>query len=121
MSYYTVEDVLEVGDSHYLLAESFREIMESNEGAIFSYTKILIPTDSNDDVNGSQHVSDGGNDFTYRDADWDEIENASSLGFYEYFSNFGDVYTGHYYEGDMNHFCAIVVDPPPYAVEVIVK
>ena len=77
---------------------------------------IVTPTDTNDDVSGSQHVSNGGTDFSYRDADFDDIDNATSIGFYEHFSRTATDYTGHYYRGDMRHFPAIVVNPPAYAV-----
>lgn len=80
------------------------------------FTPILVPTSTNDDVNGSQHASNGGTDFTYRDADMDDVQRATTLGYYEYFSNYGVGYTGHYYNGDGRHFDAIVLDPPAYAV-----
>jgi hypothetical protein len=83
-----------------------------------AYIKILIPTDSNDDLNGSQHVSGGDNDFTYRDATEDEVREATTLGYYEYFSEYGGEYTGHYYNGSDQKFAAIVIDPPAYAVAV---
>lgn len=82
------------------------------------YTKVLTPSSTNDDVNGSQHVRNGGTDFTYDDADFDTVASASSLGYYEYFSNYYGRYTGHYYNGDGNHFDAVVIDPPAYAVDV---
>lgn len=81
------------------------------------YIKVLVPSDSNDDVNGSQHVSNGGTDFTYRDADSDDVVNGSALGFYPYFRKFYSGYTGHSYEGEGEFFSAIVVDPPAYAVD----
>jgi hypothetical protein len=80
------------------------------------YTKILIPTATNDDVNGSQHAHNGGTDFTYRDATMEDVLEASAVGVYDYFSNVdAQTYTGHYYNGDGAHFQAIVVDPPAYA------
>lgn len=88
--------------------------------SLTGYQKVLIPTDENDDVTGSQHAANGGNDFTYRDATWDEINDANSMGVYDYFSNYGGVYTGHYYQGDGAHFQALVVNPPAYAVEEVV-
>lgn len=97
--------------------DALLDLIDNNEDVYFSsFLSILVPTDSNDDVNGSQHVSDGGSDFTYRDATFEDVQNATSIGHYEYFSNFGDVYTGHYYNGDGNYFSAIVIDPPSYAV-----
>lgn len=89
-----------------------------NNNISSSVAPFLIRTDSNDDINGSQHVTGGGTDFTYRDATEDEIINAESLGYYEYFSRYGDVYTGHYYQGEDHHFEAIVVDPPTYAIDI---
>ena len=81
---------------------------------------VLVPTDTNDDVNGSQDSGGGGTDFTYRTATWDDVDHATTLGFYEYFSVEGDHYTGHYYNGDRRHFDAIVVNPPAYAATVTV-
>jgi hypothetical protein len=77
---------------------------------------VLVPTDSNDDVNRSQHARDGGNDFGYRDATEDDLDGATTLGHYEYFSGYGSGYTGHYYNGDGRHFEAIVLNPPAYAI-----
>ena len=81
------------------------------------YLKVLTPTATNDDVNGSQHVSNGGTDFTYRDAEVEDVAAASTLGYYEYFSGYYGDYTGHYYNGDGHHFAALVVDPPAYAAD----
>lgn len=87
----------------------------------YAGTPVLIPTDTNDDVNGSQHASNGGTDFTYRDATGADVENGvTALGYYEYFSNEGDHYTGHYYNGDRRHFAALVLNPPAYAATVTV-
>lgn len=90
------------------------QVMADNH-AFSPYTKVLVPTETNDDVNGSQHVTNGGNDFTYRDATEDDVASATTLGYYEYFSGYGSVYTGHYYEGDSRYFEAVVLDPPAYA------
>ena len=79
------------------------------------YMKLLVPTASNDDVNGSQHASNGGNDFTYQDATIDDLLNATSAGIYDYFSVYADGYTGHYYQGSDSKFQAIVLNPPAYA------
>lgn len=91
-----------------------------HEHSLSGYTRVLVPTATNDDVNGSQHASNGGTDFTYRDADEDDVAAASTLGYYEYFSGYGAGYTGHYYNGDGRHFDALVLDPPAYAVAVTV-
>lgn len=88
--------------------------------SLTGYTPILTPTDKNDDINGSQHAANGGTDFTYRDATWDEVSEASSLGVYDYFSNYAGEYTGHYYQGDGSHFRALVVNPPTYAIEEVI-
>lgn len=86
---------------------------------IQGFTQVLTPTSTNNDVNGSQHA--GANiDFTYEDASMDDVLNASALGYYEYFSSYFGVYTGHYYNGDGQHFDAVVVNPPSYAAEVTV-
>lgn len=79
---------------------------------------VLKPTASNDDVNGSQHASNGGTDFTYQDATIEDVRDASTLGYYEYFANYSfDTYTGHYYQGDDRKFDALVIDPPAYAAD----
>lgn len=78
---------------------------------------ILTPTDTNDDVNGSQHVSNGGTDFTYRDATAQDLLAATSIGYYEYFSRTETGYTGIQYNGDGRLFPAIVINPPAYAID----
>jgi hypothetical protein len=86
------------------------------------YTRVLTPTASNDDVNGSQHAHNGGTDFTYRDIEEDDLSDVSGIGYYEYFSETysGGEITGHYYNGSERKFEAIVINPPAYAVRVIV-
>lgn len=95
-----------------LRREVFEYMLDENLGA---YTRVLVPTESNDDINGSQHASGGGTDFTYRDATDDDLQSVSTLGYYEYFSSYRGAYTGHYYEGDGDHFEALVLNPPAYA------
>lgn len=87
------------------------------EPNVQAYTKILKRTHSNDDVNGSQN---GGSntDFTYEDVSTYDVSNASSLGYYEYFSDYNGVYTGHYYQGEETKFSAVVIDPPEYAIQM---
>jgi len=81
--------------------------------------QVLTPTATNDDVNGSAHVADGGTDFTYQDATENDAAAATSLGYYEYFSDCGyGTYTGHYYNGSSSKFVAVVIDPPAYAATV---
>lgn len=80
--------------------------------------RVLSPTSSNDDINGSQHAANGGTDFTYEDAREDQFHSASSLGFYEYFAETFGGYTGHYYHGSDQKFAAVVIDPPAYAASV---
>lgn len=89
--------------------------MVASFGVDDPYMKLLVPTASNDDVNGSQHASNGGNDFTYQDATIDDILNAKSAGIYDYFSKCRLGYTGHYYQGSDAKFQAIVLNPPAYA------
>lgn len=86
------------------------------------YMRVLTPTASNDDVNGSQHVSNGGTDFTYRDIEEDDLDGVTGLGYYEYFSETysGGEITGHYYNGSEQKFDAIVLNPPAYAITVTV-
>lgn len=80
-----------------------------------SSIRLVTPTSTNDDVDGSQR---NGSDFTYRDVTEEEVAHASSLGYYEYFSRQGDIYTGHYYQGEGQKFDAIVIDPPAYEVDI---
>jgi len=110
-----ISDVLFNRDVSQRVREVLYSIFEDH-CEVSEYTKILKPSDTNNDQNGSQHSAIGGTDFTYVDATEDDINEAKSLGFYEYFSDYGGGYTGHYYEGDGNHFAAIVVDPPEYAI-----
>jgi len=91
------------------------DILES-EYSIDAHSSILTPTATNDDVNGSQHASNGGNDFTYEDADESSLSQDSlTFGVYDYFSREGSHYTGHYYNGESHKFAALVVNPPAYA------
>lgn len=97
-------------------------VLMDRENITSPYMRVLTPTATNDDVNGSQHANNGGNDFTYRDVEEDDLSNVSGLGYYEYFSEAysGGEITGHYYNGSDQKFEAIVLDPPAYAVTVIV-
>lgn len=80
---------------------------------------VLKRTATNNDVDGSQH--DGEIDFTYEDADENDVRETTSLGYYEYFSQYGfGTYTGHYYNGSDQKFAAIVINPPAYAATVYV-
>lgn len=94
----------------------FRIVVEEN--ITDPYTAVIMPSETNDDVNGSQHVSNGGTDFTYVDASASDIAEASTMGYYEYFSREGSHYTGHYYNGEPTKFAAVVVDPPAYAASI---
>jgi hypothetical protein len=81
--------------------------------------KVLTPTDTNNDVNGSQHVSNGGTDFTYRDVTESDLWDATSIGYYDYFGTVNSsIYTGHSYEGSERRFSAIVINPPEYAIDI---
>jgi hypothetical protein len=93
------------------------DIVLDNPGFGF-WSSILTPTAANDDVNGSQHASNGGNNFTYEDASYDQLSDSYGLTFgtYDYFAREGSLYTGHSYHGEGNRFEAIVVNPPTYAV-----
>lgn len=82
--------------------------------------KVIMPTAANDDINGSQHASGGGNDFTYEDVSEEDVREATTFGYYEYFSEYYGIYTGHYYNGSDAKFAAIVIDPPAYAVEITI-
>lgn len=100
----------------FSLKRAILELMENN--SVYQDLEVLIPSESNDDVNGSQHARNGGNDFTYDSATEENVLAAETLGHYEYFSSTGYGYTGHYYHGSDSKFAAIVIDPPAYAVEI---
>lgn len=102
------------------LSASFREgifgiITAQN---LSPYTKVLKPTASNNDINGSQHHNHE-IDFTYEDVETIDLhEGISTVGIYDYFSSEGSThYTGHYYHGSEWKFQALVIDPPAYAAE----
>lgn len=111
-----VQDILFSSTASLELKAAVLELCHQH--SLSAYTKVVTPTATNDDVNGSQHASNGGTDFTYRDATEEDVAAASTLGYYEYFTGYGDQYTGHYYNGDGRYFDAIVLDPPAYAVTV---
>lgn len=108
-----VQDIIFDPDVSLHLKTTLLELC--HEHRISGFTQVLTPSASNNDVNGSQHSGESFIDFTYRDVDMDDVESASTLGYYEYFSNYGVGYTGHYYNGDGRHFDAVVIDPPAYA------
>lgn len=113
----TISDIIFNYRTSFSIKEAFLELMEQE--SIHSDLQILKPTSTNDDVNGSQHASNGGNDFTYEDATVDDVIGGSTLGYYEYFANsYGGNYTGHSYEGSGERFAAVVVNPPAYAATV---
>lgn len=114
-----ISDIIFSNSAPLHLKKAILEIMDQN-GITDAYMKVLIPTESNDDVNGSQHARNGGNDFTYTDPSEGDLNDVHGLGYYEYFSVEGDLYTGHYYNGSYDKFAAIVLDPPEYAVSVTV-
>lgn len=112
---FMVDDVL----SDSALSNDFRSVLENlvEEHPGSAYCRVLVPTEDNNDIDGSQHHSERIN-FTYEDASYEDILNASSLGFYENFSNYdGDTYTGNIYDGTGHLFAAVVVNPPNYAVD----
>jgi len=113
----TITDII---FSDQLMLSTKQALLELiHDKQIRSDVQVLKPTATNDDVNGSQHASNGGNDFGYEDATMDDVTDGSSLGYYEYFSeSFAGQYTGHYYNGHGAHFAAVVIDPPAYAVSV---
>lgn len=110
-------DIQDILFSDQLPADRKRDIISLLDalGINNPYLRVLVPTDANDDINGSQHVSGGGTDFTYRDATLDDVLYASSAGVYDYFSEYAGRYTGHYYNGSDTKFQALVFDPPAYA------
>lgn len=115
-----ISDILFSPYASSSLKRAVFELMESNRITNASMP-VLTPTATNDDINGSQHVANGGTDFSYEDASDSQIENASSLGYYEYFrsvSSSGSPYTGNQYHGEGSMFAAVVVDPPAYAAEI---
>lgn len=80
-----IQDIIFNPDVTYTVKQAVLALMEA-EHISDPYTRVLTPTMSNDDVNGGQHSSHGGSDFTYEDLTVDVINDASALGFYEYFS-----------------------------------
>ena len=115
----TISDLIFDYRVGFHIKEALLEVME-REG-VHSDLPVLKPTATNDDVNGSQHVSNGGTDFGYDDATVDDVVDGSTLGYYENFAeSYGSSgsYTGHSYEGSGSRFAAVVVDPPAYAATV---
>lgn len=115
-----ISDILFSPYTSSSLKRAVFELMESNRITDAS-TPVLTPTATNDDINGSQHVANGGTDFSYEDASDSQIEDASSLGYYEYFLPItagSSIYTGNQYHGEGFMFAAVVVDPPAYAAEI---
>lgn len=109
-------DLLHSSQASLTLKTAILEILENN-GVTYP-VEVLVPTAANSDINGSQHAGDD-IDFTYEDATEAHFEDASSLGYYEYFSSTGfGKYTGHYYQGSDSKFGAVVINPPAYAVEI---
>lgn len=94
-------DIADVIFSSYMPAQVKRAFLEImiDEKITDQTIKIIRPTDTNDD-------------FTYQDATEDEIYDATTLGYYKYFFNYGSNYTGHQYYGTGNPFEAIVINPP---------
>ncbi len=114
-----ISDALLSSDVPFTVKRAILDLMGSNQ--IRTDLMILKPTATNDDINGSQHARNGGTDFTYEDADLEDVAEASSLGYYEYFrsiSSSGSPYTGNQYHGEGYMFAALVVDPPAYAAEI---
>jgi len=115
----TISDIIFDYRVGFHIKEAFLELMELE--SVHSNLQILKPTATNDDVNGSQHVSNGGTDFGYDDATIDDVVEGSTLGYYEYFAesySSSGSYTGHSYEGSGSRFAAVVVNPPAYAATV---
>ena len=120
----TLNDLKEMlqDDPHVDNATTIENIVEYAEDTYFSgdYEPILIPSDANNDVNGSAHHPYDVH-FTYRDATEEEILEASSIGTHSFaeamFATDDEQYTGHGYDGVGEYFYALVVDPPKYAQE----
>jgi hypothetical protein len=94
------------------LREMLAELSVNDE-----YLQVLVPTEENNDVNGSQHGLGGETVyFTYQDATITDVREAVAAGVYDYFgAHYSGGYTGHYYDGAEDKFQAIVFDPPAYA------
>lgn len=113
-------NVSELLDENEYLIDSMMELRSKNNISFSSLAdmKVLKPSATNNDVNGSQH-HDFIVDFTYVEATREDAYSISNLGYYEYFGEIGDgKYTGHYYEGNSYKIEAIVIDPPEYAIDV---
>lgn len=113
-------DISEILFDYQVPFSTKHAILDLMERESISYDMpVLKPTAANDDVNGSQHASNGGNDFTYEDAELEDVLNGSALGYYEYFGTIStNYYTGHSYHGSDSKFAAVVIDPPAYAATV---
>lgn len=115
-------DISEVFFSDYIGPSVKRAVLDlMTSYSIHSDLRVLMPTESNDDINGSQHAAGGGTDFTYEDATEADVAGARTLGYYQHFSVYSStLYTGNQYQGDGNLFSAIVVDPPAYAADITI-
>lgn len=113
-------NVLEVIEQRPEIEDDLWETYQGNGGRsilMFVQMPVLVPTDENNDTNGS---NSGGSNFTYRNATEDDVENATTVGIYDYFGAYsidGSIYSGNQYETYGCLFEAIVLDPPAYAVE----
>ena len=115
-----ISDILFGEYAPLALKQAVLELIEK-ERITDRYIPVLKRTATNDDVNGSQHSSTGGTDFSYEDALYEDVRGASSLGYYEYFRSItvgSSIYTGNQYHGTGYMFPALVIDPPEYAVGV---
>ena len=113
-------NVLEVLEQRPEIEDELWEVYQGNGNSsilMFVRTPVLVPTDENNDTNGS---NSGGNNFTYRDATEEDVDKATTAGIYDCFGTYNldnSIYSGNQYETDGYLFQAIVLDPPAYAVE----
>lgn len=116
-------NVLEVLEQRPEIEDDLWGIFERESyGGVLRFVNlpVLVPTDENNDINGSQHHPQEIN-FTYRDATEEDVRKATTAGYYEYFGEYSydtSIYSGNQYETNGYLFDAIVLDPPAYAVSV---
>lgn len=113
-------NVLEVLEHRPAIEDDLWEMYQNNGNysiLMFVQTPVLVPTDENNDTDGT---NSGGDNFTYRDATEKDVDKATTAGLYDYFGTYhldSTIYSGNQYETDGYLFQAIVLDPPAYAVE----
>jgi len=120
----TVNEVINNDTVPHKFKQALVQVLQKNR---MSYgALLLVKSPGNNDINGSQHHPDR-IIFGYDDATLDDIQNAVSLGGYNYFFErgryfSGDLegkYTGNQYNDHTGYaISGVVINPPVYAIEV---